>query len=86
MGQKKRKVIIGGTYKHIHGIKYKVESLLLNATKYELSKTPKKTVLYKQLNAGKFPKGTKWVRTERDFLRKIKVKGKNVDLFEFVKK
>ena len=53
--------------KNLSGIKYKINNILLDATGYEEGIEPKKTILYTQLDAGKFPVGTLWVREEQDF-------------------
>jgi len=55
-------------YQHGAGLKYKVDGVILDATGYETGEEPKRVVLYTQLEAGKFPEGTLWVREEQDFL------------------
>lgn len=59
---------VGKTYKHVEGLRYKVDSFLLNATHYEKGQDPQEYVLYTQLDAGSFPEGTQWVREKGDFL------------------
>ena len=59
---------IEGVYQHGAGLRYKVQSVILDATDYEQGQEPKKVVLYAQLEDGKFPAGTLWVREEQDFL------------------
>lgn len=67
-------VVEGEQYLHPEGIKYRVDSILLNATGYESGEELKLFVLYTQLDAGGYPAGTQWVREEKDF----------VDVFEMV--
>ncbi|QQR84027.1 hypothetical protein IPJ72_02420 [Candidatus Peregrinibacteria bacterium] len=61
-------VIVGAEYRHTEGIKYRVDSVLLNATGYESGAELRQFVLYTQLVAGHYPVGTQWVREESDFL------------------
>ena len=61
-------VIKGAQYMHPEGIRYRIDSILLNATGYESGKELKTYILYTQLDAGSYPVGTQWVREEKDFL------------------
>ena len=72
MQNDKSPIVIGATYVHPEGIKYRVDSILLNATGYETGAELKKFVLYTQLDAGSYPIGTQWVREEEDFLSVFK--------------
>ncbi|MCA9486662.1 hypothetical protein H6501_05440 [Candidatus Woesearchaeota archaeon] len=59
-------------YKHNLNLRYRVEKILLDATGYEKGIEPKRVVLYTQLETGKFPAGTVWVREEQDFKENFK--------------
>lgn len=67
--EQRNDVVIGGIYRHESGIKYRVDKLLLDATGFESSDNLTDYVLYTQLQDGKFPKGTQWVRSKEDFLK-----------------
>lgn len=54
-----KNVIIGEIYKHRLGIRYRIEEILLDATGYEKTGKLSKTIIYVQLDEGKFPAGTK---------------------------
>jgi len=67
-------VIVGKVYRHKGGgLTYRVECILLDATGYESGETPKPFVLYIQLEKGKYPKGTRWVRKLTDFLDNFQI-------------
>ena len=66
---------VGGTYRHRSGIEYQVEKLLLDATGFESSGNLTPSVLYTQLQDGKFSKGTQYVRSVEDFLRNFEYLG-----------
>ncbi|EKD67132.1 MAG: hypothetical protein ACD_48C00585G0002 [uncultured bacterium] len=81
-----RQVIVGCIYKHYHGLHYRIDSIGLNVTGYEKgnNKFPL-YVVYTQLEDGKFPAGTVWVREKQDFLGKSKMKDdKEINTFELV--
>ncbi len=82
----KKQVVVGGIYRHCHGLHYRINSIGLNVTNYEKgNKTFPRFVVYTQLEAGKFPAGTIWVCDEHDFLGTTKgEKGQVVNIFELV--
>lgn len=84
MQDKEREVVIGRTYRHCHGLRYRVDSVGLNTTGYERgAQILARFVTYTQLEDGKFPAGTVWVREEQDFLGKTSLKnGQLVNTFE----
>lgn len=63
----------GAVYVHPEGIKYRVDSVILDATSYESGQKPQPVVLYTQLDAGSYPVGTKWVREKQDFMNVFKI-------------
>jgi hypothetical protein len=66
-----------GKYRHYKGKFYQV----LGVAKH--SETLEELVVYKCLHPN--PRGKLWVRPKKMFLEKIKINGKTVSRFEFVK-
>lgn len=62
-------LVVYGIYEHPEGIWYRVDNSLFNATGYESSGNLAMYVLYTQLDGGKFPADTQWVRSLEDFLK-----------------
>ncbi|MEK6963425.1 MAG: hypothetical protein AABX70_03290 [Nanoarchaeota archaeon] len=77
-----KKVIIGGIYNSPSGVRYQVDKMVLNATGYEKNSSLIKTILYTQLDNGKYLKGTQWVRSEEDFLKVFELISKKQDKSE----
>lgn len=75
MGSKKRESSIreGAEYRHVEGLRYRVDTILIDATGYESGAELPTYILYTQLDAGSFPEGTQWVREEQDFIKNFEL-------------
>lgn len=61
-------IVVGAEYVHEHGLKYRVESIdVHDVTGYEDGTAPEPFVIYTQLEAGSYPAGKRWVRSQSDF-------------------
>lgn len=76
---------MGAVYRHCEGLSYRVLQLVPDATGYETTRSVQgSTVIYEQLENGKFPAGTVWARSEADFLGQTMVEGKPKETFELL--
>jgi hypothetical protein len=61
-------IVVGAEYVHEHGLRYRVESVdVHDVTGYEDGNVPELFVIYTQLEAGSYPFGKRWVRSQSDF-------------------
>jgi hypothetical protein len=79
-----REVKLDTEYTHTpSGGRYRTIELLPDATGYESTGKVGESVRYTQLDKGeKYPAGTVWVRSTKDFLGTTTVEGREVPIFE----
>ncbi len=77
-------VIIGWTYKHVGGHRYRVLEILNDATWYEWNWNAWKTVKYIQLDKWNFPAWTVWHRRLEDFQWVVEVGWEVRKIFELI--
>ncbi len=86
MNESNLDIIIGGIYKRIDWLRYRVEEIHPDATWYETTWKLSKSVRYEQLDASaSYPSGTMRVRKIEDFLDTVEVDGQQRNIFELIK-
>lgn len=81
-----KQIIVGGIYQHCDGLKYRVEEVLLCTDGYEKnhSLSSSRRIIYTQLEDGSYPAGTRWDKSEKEFLGTTLRNGKNIEIFTLI--